>query len=429
MGVAAMNPLWRSELGQTDDPNALILGNVAAVHETARSLGLYGQALESVGDVLKRIDDGGWKGKAAEAFRACIDVQPKRWLDAADAFEKARTAIVAYAEALAVAKREAQEAVELWKQGVALSKQASVHNPLLLSNEFRANFGGVIGSIDTPIPGDPGAELRDAARDKLDRARQQLDEAGDLAARLVAEARDVAPPNPTLWEQIASFFGGAEGEVRDTAALLDPANWGDALSGMTELAKYAMKDPEGAFKLAIDDETMQDDPARWLGGLAGGALLSKGAGKLSKFGNLPTRLGEHVFRGHKVDGEIKGYHHRHKGRDAEGFLVVKVRGSQDANGVYRGVVYGPDTNGVMQYKPSTFFPDSWTRAQVEGAIIQAFENRQPVYDPATGGINPEKWQARIDGILIEGKFPEGFNRDINSAKLYDVDTAYPKYNK
>lgn len=136
---------------------------------------------------------------------------------------------------------------------------------------------------------------------------------------------------------------------------------------------------------------------------------------------------EHVFVGHRDSEGIKGYHHRYMGEDAGDFNVVKEK-NRDANGVYKGLIYGPDANGIMRYKPSTFFPDTWTRGQVELAIERAFEVREPVLDE-NGAVKPDKWQGRVDGVLVEGKIWPGSSADINSAKLYDVSTAYPKYNK
>lgn len=87
---------------------------------------------------------------------------------------------------------------------------------------------------------------------------------------------------------------------------------------------------------------------------------------------------------------------------------------------------GVDLLGNVESKTSTFFPDSWTPARVESAIESAFDVREPVYN-RLGEVLPNKWQARVDGVLIEGMFSRDSTATFESAKLYDVGTAYPKY--
>ncbi|MEU4763328.1 EndoU domain-containing protein [Actinosynnema sp. NPDC023794] len=422
-----MRSMFRSELGTTEDPNILIPGNVESIYRVARAMRVYGRAFEQVGSTLKKLDEGNYRGAAAAAFRQCFDMQPKRWLEAADAFDMAEGALVPYAAALGESKRRAAEAVALWKRGVELTRAAGAVNPLLLPADNLVGLGGALGGIDSKNPSDPGVELRAAARDMLHRARLHLSDIGTEAARKVREASEIAPPEPTLWQRFQGFLDGARGEVGGTLEVINPANWADVATGLAGMSDLALKDPVAAGKIVLDYETMRDDPTKWVGGMVAGALLGKGLSRISKASNLPSSLTGHVFEGHHKEDRITGYHHRYGGQDTGEFKVVK-EGRHDENGVYRATVCGPNVEGAWRCKGSTFFPDDWTRAQVESVIERAFEARRPVYD-SEGVLVPEKWQARVDGVLVEGKLDKSFTGSVDQAKLFDVETAYPKYNK
>lgn len=150
--------MQRSELGQTRDPIALVPGNPSAVRQSAVTMTHSATALSATGGGLKKIDVGGWVGQAADRFREVFDAEPGRWVTAGDAFTDASEALVGYAHTLEWAQGQATEAITLWEHGQDLTRQA--------------------------------------AREKLDHARQLLDDAGDYAERIVALARDKAPPMP-----------------------------------------------------------------------------------------------------------------------------------------------------------------------------------------------------------------------------------------
>lgn len=66
-----------TELGQTNDPEELVPGNVAAVENTAVVFSTYGDNLHDAGAGLARIDTTeGWSGDAAEKFRGVFHGQP-----------------------------------------------------------------------------------------------------------------------------------------------------------------------------------------------------------------------------------------------------------------------------------------------------------------------------------------------------------------
>ncbi|MCX4747342.1 hypothetical protein OG455_17745 [Kitasatospora sp. NBC_01287] len=186
-----------TELGNTSDPKALIPGDPDSVHHTESALRAYGDLLHIAGAGLQRIDTSdGWSGDAADAFRKVFHGQPGKWLQAGDAFHDAAAALDAYTTVLGWAQGQAADAINLWNSGAA-SQQA--------------------------------------ARDKLDSARNQLVSAARTAAAIVGKARDLAPPKPGFWSQvgddIGGFFSGAGhfAEQVGETALTDLASVGNAI--------------------------------------------------------------------------------------------------------------------------------------------------------------------------------------------------------
>ena len=81
-----------AELGETADPRALVPGDPAVIGETVSRLRQYGRLLSEAGEGLRRIDDGGWTGQAADAFRDFFDEHPGEWIRSGDAFTAAADA-------------------------------------------------------------------------------------------------------------------------------------------------------------------------------------------------------------------------------------------------------------------------------------------------------------------------------------------------
>jgi hypothetical protein len=159
-----------AELGQTDDPLALIPGDARMVIQTAQELAAYGEVLQLAGAGLDRIDtSGGWSGAAADAFRRVYHVQPGRWQQAGRAFHEAAAALGAYAATLTWAQGQAADAIGVWNSG-------------------KPNH--------------------QAAAQILSHARGQLDSAGNTAAATVTNAARLAPPGPSFWSKVGSFFSG-----------------------------------------------------------------------------------------------------------------------------------------------------------------------------------------------------------------------------
>lgn len=203
--------MMAAELGQTDDPKALVPGDVAAITGTMWSMRSYGDALRDAGTGLARIDTvEGWRGEAADQFRSRFDGEPRKWVEAGDCFHNAANAVDSYATTLQWAQRKAGDAIQLWNDGEAATHQARAEHERVVAQARQDAANGI--PTDTNIPfHDPGEAKREAARQMLNDARGQLRSAGDTAERTVAAARDKAPEKPGFWSKV----GDALGDVGD----------------------------------------------------------------------------------------------------------------------------------------------------------------------------------------------------------------------
>jgi hypothetical protein len=109
-----------------------------------------------------------------------------------------------------------------------------------------------------------------------------------------------------------------------------------------------------------------------------------------------------------------GYHHREGGVDRGALRVVKIVEGPDEHGVYVGQIRGPRTPAAT-VKTSTFFPDSWSRAEVMYAVRRVFLDGE--HDP-----DRRRFRGVYRGVRIEGFLRHGTVRP----RLCDIVTAYPR---
>ncbi|ORT57884.1 putative T7SS-secreted protein [Streptomyces sp. CB03238] len=292
------------QLGQTEEPTELIHGQASKITATADNLRDFSTAFNLVGTGMKGLDSAHWKGEAAHAFREKFQPLPTDWLHAADAFEVAAAALTAYAATVTSAQGTAREAIALFKQGNETSQKAiDAHNKKVKAyNEARMS--------DAPLPEpapftDPGQAARDLAREMLEDARRQRNEAAETANRAINAALAHAPAEKSPMErarlglmdyalgtgtETLHFVGGvAKGTVGLTNFIrsvnpLDPynrthpaeyyENVNMTLAGLVSTAAH----PDRALKDAWD--AFQEDPSEFGGRLLPEAAGSKGAGGL-----------------------------------------------------------------------------------------------------------------------------------------------------
>jgi hypothetical protein len=273
-----------AELGQTTDPKALIPGDPPAVYENARVLGARARSAGAVGDALKRIDTGGWQGPASNRFHDEHQTEVPRWLQADDSLDNAAQALAAYADTLAWAQGQAAEAIAQWQQGDAATQQAKqAHERSVADAQTRTRANAERGDptvVQPPPFTDPGEAQRQAARDILNRARQQLTGAGDRCADALRVESTLAPQDSRK-QADANFYGG----IWDSISGAGEALWG-AISdpgGTVAAMAHNVMHPVETFKaITAWDDWANGHGDRALGKITGGMLLGFGAGKLLK---------------------------------------------------------------------------------------------------------------------------------------------------
>lgn len=212
-----------AELGQTNDPKALIPGDPATVQDMIAALNRYGNELHAAGAGLRRIDTGdGWSGAAADGFHNVFHGQPGTWLQAGDCFHQASQALDRYATALTCAQGQAGDAIRQWNQAQAATAEAQEQHTRAVQQAQQQAQQKTATGIPTVAPDipftDPGTASRQAAQDLLARARGQLTSAGNTAADLIGRARDQAPPKPSLLDQIGNALGDGLNTVEQAAS-------------------------------------------------------------------------------------------------------------------------------------------------------------------------------------------------------------------
>ncbi|MDD7939357.1 hypothetical protein PHK61_13110 [Actinomycetospora lutea] len=252
-------------LGETADPTALVPGDPDAVRATRTAVSRLGAALVGAGDGLRRIDTGDWQGEAAESFRRVFAPVPVQWTGTGEAFLRAADAIGDYVEVLEWARGEAEVAAADWAAAQALSAHPR--------------------PLDQADPGEMG---RAAAVERLHAARAAVVEAGDRAAPIVGHARDLAPPAPSVAQQVGGFLGDFAGgvwselsstgqflwQVNPTRFLVEPATavegWGDLATGVAHTVTH----PVETIAQALSPREAATNPTRWAGEALTGAGLS-----------------------------------------------------------------------------------------------------------------------------------------------------------
>ena len=181
-----------SDLGQTRDPVELVPGDPAAIRADARILRDRSGSAERAGDGLVRVDTGAWEGPAARAFRQKFDYEPNKWFEAADSLLTAADALASFAGTLEWAQGRAGAAVRLWEDAQSRTQQAR-----------QAYEGAAV----EPLPPflDVGEAGRLSAQEMLGDARQQVAEAGDIAARFLRAEAEAAPEKSSWLDEAGDF--------------------------------------------------------------------------------------------------------------------------------------------------------------------------------------------------------------------------------
>jgi RHS repeat-associated protein len=291
------------QLGETEEANELIHGNPGKIRESAGHLKDFHTAFDKVVQGMRKVDSAGWKGEGGEGFRQAFGVHPTKWARAAEACETACGALESYADTVAWAQGQAQDAIDLYKKGKKASEDA-----VKAYNEKADAYNAKVKANEDPGPRpapfhDPGKADVASARSKLAEARKQRNSAASDAQGKVESALAHAPAEPPPLDRLGNnIVDGYQavnvelthvvgGVLKGTAGLVnfarglnptDPYNLthpaaylqnvSTTLSGLVSTAAH----PERVVQAAVDGFTK--DPSEFVGRLIPELIGTKGAG-------------------------------------------------------------------------------------------------------------------------------------------------------
>ncbi|MFJ9781052.1 putative T7SS-secreted protein [Amycolatopsis sp. NPDC101161] len=299
-----------AELGETDDPKALVPGEAKEIRASTVHLTVYGDTMIRIGEGFKKLDTGGWSGPAADAYHERTHAEPARWLTAGDAFHAAAAAINGYASTLDWAQGQAQQAIDLWKQGEDATRQGrTAYDRDVAAAEQEAASRGEPPPTAAPFQ-DPGESKRARARSLLHEARSQLDSAGDQAVGQADKAQAGAPEEPTFLDDI--------GDGLTSAAEFVGHNLGVALGDVTSNVMNAAGD------FASDVVHVAGDIVHDLGDGVGGVLRDvgelTGSDDLKNAGTTVTSSMHDAADAVDRAGDTADHWLQERGNDAKAFL-------------------------------------------------------------------------------------------------------------
>ncbi|MEU3724329.1 putative T7SS-secreted protein [Streptomyces sp. NPDC031705] len=323
------------QLGQTEQADELLHGSPADIRASAAHMKDFQAAFDRVGQGMKALDAGSWKGAAADAFREAFAVHPTKWLHAADACQKAGDALTRYADTVEWAQKQAGQAVELYRKALKAHEDAAdAYVKAVDAYKATALAGKNPGPVPT-APDNVGAAEAKHAQEILAEARRQRDEAATSAGTALTAALEHAPaqPPPLLRAKAAVLDHGA-------AASLELAHFsGGVAKGTAGMLNFLRGiSPYDSYNLTHPAE-YQQNVSMTLAGLVSapahpdrvaGALIdpfrndfAEGAGRL-----LPELLGTEGFGGAARTGARAGA--RVAEEAVEGAAAKEARAAQQA---------------------------------------------------------------------------------------------------
>lgn len=169
----------------------MIPGSPGGIADAAGAWRIAGQAASGLSESVFAVSPAdSWTGSSAEAFEYRRTTLADSWAAMAEALALSASACSAYEATLRWAQQQAAEAIRLWNEG-----QASTRNAQREHREQQRTAGGL--SI-VPTFVDPGEADRAAAADILETARASVREAASEAAMQLRVARE-ATPEKGLW--------------------------------------------------------------------------------------------------------------------------------------------------------------------------------------------------------------------------------------
>lgn len=300
-----------AELGSTSDPKALIPGDPDAIDKNVTAIGGRGNSMALAGQSLQAINTGDtWTGDGADAFRTVFQTQPVKWLSAADAFINTSTTLSQYAGVLRWAQGQAKEAIRKYDEAQAATRKAiNEHNAAVTranaTNAANAAAGSPIRETVPPFV-DPGVEGRAAAHGTLNRARTQLHDAGETAAKNIQTQQAHAPAAPHhrsgIWDYVKEVGGGLGDSLTGTWDTLKYLMTTNPAVIATDMTFSILSDPKQFGKDLLNWDEWANNPARAVGSLIPDAVTTVASGGV---GGVAKKAAEETIEAGAEKGAAK----------------------------------------------------------------------------------------------------------------------------
>lgn len=276
------------ELGQTEDPKALIVGEPTTIREKSSKISDLGVSLSDTGAALGAISVANWQGEGAEEFQALWAKEPGIWDDAGSAFSDASSAMDILADEVEKAQDKAQTAIDKWRRAEEMEDKYNA-----LSDEEKES-----STLDVEA-----ADLKREAQETLSDGRRARDSAVGVFQGEMDAAAAAAPEEPSFLDRMnanaldldsmieqnaLSFVDGFVTAGSGTIAFVRSVNPADSynrshpyeyVSRMSDLGTGLVTvaaDPGAAVDAMW--QSIKEDPAKAAGGAAFDILTAVGTG-------------------------------------------------------------------------------------------------------------------------------------------------------
>jgi hypothetical protein len=260
----------------SDAARAAVPGVPHRVVEAAAQLEQISVGLLRLAGVVRAAAEFDWHGVAATAFRQLVGLDVEPIARAGALMAQAADHLRGHARVLRAAQDDAEVAVQLDRRAA------------LASQQWRS-------SAPTPGP-DPGEALRARSRQVVADARRRVAASGAAAAEALRAVARLAPAEPDpvhralarAWEQSRELSTGTVESSLALAVLAvrfsperavsDPRGYLSDVHDEASTVFGEVRDPGLLLRSALDLDTLQDSPARWVGHALPTAALAAASG-------------------------------------------------------------------------------------------------------------------------------------------------------
>ncbi|WP_394684956.1 putative T7SS-secreted protein [uncultured Microbacterium sp.] len=413
-----------TELGSTLDPVALIPGSPDGIADAAAAWRIAGQSASQLSESVFRVSPAdSWTGSSAEAFEYRRTTIADSWAAMGEALALSAKACDAYEATLRWAQNQAAEAIRLWNEG-----QASTRNAQIAHREQERSAGGL---AIVPTFFDPGDAARIAAAEFLQAARAAVKEAASQAAMQLRIAHEAAPKNG-LWGVLLT--GGPALSLADQT----PRAVSDRLV-MSILKRLSRSDDEQVAELMQlhpewvsllkDHQPAPELLAKWWSEqdpAVQRALLSSAPGILGSLGGLPPAVrvaANKANAANRIDVIDKALEAPDITGDQRVELERERHYLQDAvNGEVQLYLYDPERHAVIEMIGQPSDTTSATVTYVPGTFTTMDSFYEEQVQPVARWLNQQDPNI-VAFVWKEGTFPGEGTSPYGSGVLIDSPAA------